>query len=101
MEREHDAVVRELHRIALDHRDVSDADPCACVVAVAAPMSMCRSSSLGALVRSSSLRRWIGLLADDPRHGPLAVSRTTRWPTRITGSHPPTPPNHRKPSSSM
>ena len=66
-----------------------------------APMSMCRFFSSGACLRSSSLSRWIGFLPTTPGIGPLRVAISSRWPTRITGSQPPTPVNHRNPSSSM
>ena len=66
-----------------------------------APMSMCRLLSSGGFLRSSSLSRWIGFLPTTPTTFPPRVAISTRCPTRITGSQPPTPVNHRKPSSSM
>ena len=36
-----------------------------------------------------------------PGTGPDRVAIETRWPTSTIGSQPPTPVNHRKPSSSM
>jgi hypothetical protein len=40
-------------------------------------------------------------LPTTPSTAPSRVAISTRWPTRITGSQPPTPVNQRKPSSSM
>ena len=67
----------------------------------AAPMSMCRSRISGTCLRSSSLSRWIGFLPTTPWTTPSRVAISTRWPTRMIGSQPPTPLNQRKPSSSM
>ncbi len=64
-------------------------------------MSMCSSLSFGALERSSDSIKWIAFLPTTPRTGPFSVCTTTRWPTRIVGSQPPTAPNQRKPFSSM
>ena len=65
------------------------------------PMSMCRSLSCGTFLRSSSFIRWIGFLPTTPGTGPDRVAIDTRWPTSTIGSQPPTPVNHRNPSSSM
>ena len=64
-------------------------------------MSMCSSFICGTFLRSSSFIRWIGFLPTTPGTGPERVTTDTRWPTSTTGSQPPTPVNHRKPSSSM
>ena len=52
-------------------------------------------------MRSSSFIRWIGFLPTTPGIAPARVAIETRWPTRMIGSQPPTPVNHRNPSSSM
>src|SRR4051794_6461231 len=64
-------------------------------------MSMCRSLSCGTFLRSSSFIRWIGLLPTTPGTRPVRVEISTRCPTRMIGSQPPTPVNQRNPSSSM
>ena len=66
-----------------------------------APMSMCMSVSLAALLRSSSLSRWIGFLPTTPAIVPARVATSTRCPIRIGGSQPPTPAKRRNPESSM
>ena len=64
-------------------------------------MSMCRSFRSGTFLRSSSFIRWIGFLPTTPGITPPRVAICSRWPTSTIGSHPPTPVNHRNPSSSM
>ena len=66
-----------------------------------APTSMCRSFSSATFLRSSCFSRWIGFLPITPVTTPSRVASSTRWPTRICGSQPPTPTKRRKPSSSM
>src|SRR3954453_19312147 len=66
-----------------------------------APTSMCRSLISATFLRSSSLSRWMGFLPTTPGRGPSRVTTSTRWPTRICASQPPTPVNHSIPSSSM
>ena len=55
-----------------------------------APMSMCSSRISATFLRSSSRSRWIGFLPITPLTAPARVSSTTRWPTRICASQPPT-----------
>ena len=62
-----------------------------------APMSMCRSLSSATFLRSSSLSRWIGFLPMTPGTTPSRVATSTRWPTRICVSHPPTPAEAQEP----
>ena len=62
-----------------------------------APMSMCRSFSSGAFLRSSAFIRWIGFLPITPGTAPSRVASSTRWPTSTCGSQPPTPVKRRKP----
>ena len=63
------AAVGKLERVGVDHADVADPDQLPGLLADAAPMSMCRSLSSGAFLRSSSLSRWIGLRAITPAIG--------------------------------
>ena len=51
----------------------------------------------GTFLRSSSFSRWIGFLPTTPGTTPSRVAISTRWPTRMIGSQPPTPVNQRKP----
>src|SRR5258707_209932 len=62
---------------------------------------MCRPFSSTTFSRWSASSRWIGLRPTTPSTGPLLPRTSTRWPTRICGSQPPTGANQRKPFSSM
>jgi hypothetical protein len=78
----------ELDGLALDHRDVADAHAGAASSPSRADVDV-QVLELGRLVALLLLEEVDRLLADD-RTGPSACE-TTRWPTRITGSQPPTP----------
>ena len=82
--------VRELDRLAGDHRDVADAHQRARVVAVLRADVDVQVLELGAFLRSSSSSRWIGFLPTTPGTAPSRVSTSSRWPTSTTASQPPT-----------
>ena len=98
------AAVRQLDRLARDHRDVADPHE----------LARCSSPSISADVDvqvassgrvlcppPSALIKMDRLLADDAPRFPPFVASSTRWPMRTRGSHPPTPMKRRKPVSSM
>ena len=75
-----------------DHGDVADAHHPARLVAVLGADVDVQVAQLGrpscAPPRCS---RWIGFLPTTPGMIPSRVTTSSRWPTRITGSQPPTP----------
>ena len=100
--REAEPPVGQLDRLGVDHGDVADPHELARLLAVAGADVDVQLADLGDLLALLVAQQVDRLLADDAREpAPPRVSSTTRWPTRICGSQPPTSPNHRKPSSSM
>ena len=98
----HGAPVGELDRLGGDDRDVADAHPRAGLVAVRRADVDVQVLELGDLLALVVLEQVDRLACPmTPGTTPSRVASSTRWPTRICGSHPPTPAKRRKPSSSM
>ena len=91
----HDAPVRKLERVRVDHRDVSDPHALARLVRRLRPDVDVKVLELGDLLALLALSRWIGLRPITPVTGPPRVKMTTRWATSTSGSQPPTWPKRR------